>query len=281
MSVLIIEFYVNRKHDKLFIELSEKASNLFGGFNKGVDAMDFNRIDELEYEEVPIPNYIEDNNFNEMNKIKRKKWNNMFSGIGHVYKITSQGWQMSGMQYTFIPDKDGIMKEGIQDYYYYPYMICVPNGVNFNKDLAKIIIDKSLDKVYCEPDQYDAVATIKSTQNDYFTFWGEALSPNVSPELYMPFYNEKTGTDPIYDKNHFFTGKYWFGMDRIGKYSVLFAYQNGFVWRIEQKDGFNAETKDRVIYYSISFILLTFLLFLFLFYIKLSIRKTTAVVISF
>ena len=197
----------------------------------------------------------------------------MFSGIEHVYKITDQGWQMAGMQYTLIPNKDRYVKEGIQDYYFFPYMICVPNGLEFNTEIAKYIIEKSLDKVYCEPDQHNTASELKSTQNEYYHFVGRNLVLQDSvPELCMHFYDETTGTDPIYDSNNF-TGLYWFGMHKIGQYRVIFAYQNGTAWRIEEKDGFSASTKDRAICYGITFILLTTFLLLFLYCVNHSSRK--------
>jgi hypothetical protein len=86
----------------------------------------------------------------------------------------------------------------------------------------------------------------------------------------MHFYNETTGTDPIYENNKF-TGYYWFGMQRVCQYRVIYAYQNSIAWRLEEKEGFNASTKDRVIYYSITLILLTIFLFLLLYFVKHSI----------
>ena len=191
----------------------------------------------------------------------------MFSGIKHVYKITVPGWQMGGMQYALIPNKDRYVKEGIQEYFYFPYMICVPDGLDFNNEIAKYIIEKSLDKVYCEPDQYNnTVSVLESTQNEYYHLLGQYLKlQDGMPELRINFYDETTGTDPIYDSN-IFTGLYWFGMHKIGQYRVICAYQNGMVWRIEEK--ISASTKDRVIYHGSTFILLTIILFLILYYLK-------------
>lgn len=267
LSILVIELHIKNKRDKQYSELKGYVQNTFGDINQNIDALDFSRIDELEYEEVTIPKFITDGNNSKGDKRRRKQWNNMFSGIEHVYKITDEGWQMAGMQYTLIPNKDRYVKEGIQDYYYFPYMICVPNGLDFNTEIAKIIIKKTLDKVYCEPDQYNTASEIKSTQNDYFHFVGNSFLQDSLPELCMRFYNEATGTDPIYD-NSKFTGYYWFGMHKIGQYRVILAYQNGIAWRIQEKEGFNASTKDRLIFLSISFILLTILLCISLYFVK-------------
>lgn len=254
-----------------------RVHDSFGGINQSIDALDFERIDELEYKEVSIPAFITDENNTEIGKRKRKRWDNIFSGIEHVYKITYQGWQMAGMQYTLIPDEDRHVKNGIQDYYYFPYMICVPDGLEFNIDIAKNILEKSLDKVYCKPDQYNTANEIISTPNDYFHFVGNTFLQDSLPKLYMHFYDETTGTDPIYDGNKF-SGYYWFGMHKIGQYRVIFAYGNSISWRIEEKEGFNASTKDRVIYYSIVLVFLTGLLLLFLYIVKHSNRDITSVI---
>ena len=273
MSVLVIELHINNKRDKLYSELIGNVRNSFSSINQSIDALNFSRIDDLEYEEVTIPTFVppyesESEKWRKRaNKRKRKQWNNMFSGIEHVYKITDQGWQMAGMQYALLPNKDRYVKEGIQDYFFFPYMICVPDGLDFNTEIAKIIIEKSLDKVYCEPNQYNTAEEIKSTQNDYYHFVGNSFLQDSLPELCMHFYNESTGTDPIYVNNKF-TGYYSFGMQKIGQYRVIYAYQNGIAWRLEEKKGFNASTKDRVIYYSITLILLTIFLFILLYFVK-------------
>ena len=273
LSVFVIELHINNKRDKLYSELIGNIRNSFDDFNQSIVALDFNRIDELEYEEVSIPKFVsnecDDEGWSKReNKRKRKQWNNMFSGIEHVYKITDQGWQMAGMQYTFIPDKDGYVQEGIQDYCFSPYMICVPEGSDFNKDIAKKLIERSLDKVYCEPDQYNTAAEIISTHNDYFNFIGNTFLQDSKPESCMHFYNERTGTDPIYESNKF-TGYYWFGMQIIGQYRVIFAYANSIAWRIEEKEGFNASTKDRIFYCSLAIILLTIFLSFLLYLVKI------------
>lgn len=267
LSTLVIELHIKNKCEKLYSELRDSLQNTFGDINQSIDALDFNRIDEIEYEEVSIPKLFKDDNNAKRDKRKKKQWNKMFSGIKHVYKITDEGWQMAGMQYSLIPNKDRYVKEGIQDYFFFPYMICVPDGLEFNNEIAKTIIEKSLDKVYCEPDQYNTASGIKSTQNEYYHFVGNTFLQDSLPELCMRFYNESTGTDPIYDNNKF-TGYYWFGMHKIGQYRVIYAYQNGIAWRIEEKDGFKASIKDRVIYHGITFIILTIILFLILYRVR-------------
>lgn len=277
LSVLVIELHINNKRHKLYSDLITNVRNSYGDFNHSIDALDFNRIYELEYEEVSIPKLVPDGINKKKDKRIRKQWDNMFSGIEHVYKITDQGWQMVGMQYALIPNKERYGEEGIQDYFFFPYMICVPNGLEFNTEIAKYIIEKTLDKVYCEPDQYNIASEIKSTQNDYFHFIGRYLELQDSmPELCMNFYDETTGTDPIYDNNKF-TGYYWFGMHKIGQYRVILAYQNGTAWRIEEKEGFNASTKDRMIFHGLAFILLTIIFFLLLYSLKYSNRERTRI----
>ena len=276
LSIVVIELHIDNKQDRLYSELIGRIQDSFGGFNQNLDALDFERIDELEYKEVSIPELITDENNTTIDKRKRKRWNNIYSGIEHVYKITYQGWQMAGMQFTHISNNGVGIKNGIQDYYYFPFMICVPDGLEFNIEIAKNILEKSLDKVYCKPDQYNTANEIKSTPNEYFHLVGNTFFQDSLPKLSMHFYDETTGTDPIYDGNKF-TGYYWFGMHKVGQYRVIFAYQNSFSWRIEEKEGFNASTKDRVIYYSIVLVFLTGLLLLILYNVKHYNRNITSV----
>lgn len=274
LSVLVIELHIKNKREKLYSELRGKLLNTFGYIHQNIDALDFKRINYLEYEEVSIPELFKDENDTEIDKWKRRHWNNMFSGIEHVYIITEEGWQMAGMQYAHIPNIDRHIEEGIQEYFFFPYMICVPEGLEFNTEIAKTIIEKSLDKVYCEPDQYNTASKIISTRNDYYHFVGNTFLQDSEPKLCMRFGNETTGTDPIYNNNKF-TGYYWFGMHKIGQYRVIYAYKNGIAWRIEEKEGFNASVKDRVIYYSIVFIILTIILFLTLYRVRQSNKART------
>lgn len=276
LSLLVIDLHIKNKRDNLYSNMIGQVYNSIGGINQSIDALNFDKIDELEYEEVPISHFKIDGDNSIMSKKERKQWNKMFSGIEHVYKITDGGWSMTGMQSTLIPNEYRYVRHGIQDYYYFPYMICVPYGVKFNSKIAKTIIEISLDKVYCEPDQYNAAQKTKSISNKYFHFVGQHFSIQDSlPELFMHFCNETTGTDPIYDKGKF-TGYYWFGMHKIGQFRVLFAYQNGTAWRIEEKGGFNASLKDRIIYYSIVIFIFTSLLCLFLYYIKRMQKESTS-----
>ena len=228
-----------------------------------IEALEHERIDDLEYEEVQIPPFTAKGTNAKRNKIKMKQWNNMFFGIEHLYRITDGGWSMSGMSYQPVRYRDEYYRNGIQDFRYFPYMICVPNGVEFNTKIAKVIIEKSLDKVYCEPDGYNAAAGIKSQKNEYFEITGRMWNDSLP----IHFYNETTGTDPIYE-NGKFTDYYWFGMHRIGPFRVLIAYQNIISWGVYEKDGFNASTKDRVIYYGMVLIILSILLYLFLYVAK-------------
>ena len=58
-------------------------------------------------------------------------------------------------------------------------------------------------------------------------------------------------------------------MQIIGQYRVIFAYANSIAWRIEEKEGFNASTKDRIIYCSLAIILLTIFLSFLLYLVKI------------
>lgn len=272
LSALTIELHIKNKRDNLYNELKENLNNTFDPIDNCTEALDFNRIDELEYEEVSISKLFKDNNVAKREKRGQKQWNNMFSGIEHVYKITDGGWQMTGMLSTLIHNKDlNGLRYGIQDYNYFPFMICVPIGLDFNDEIARNIIEKSLDKVYCKPDQYNTAFRIKTERNEYYELRGHIhiFEQESEPNFWKIFYDETTGSDPIYDSNKF-TGYYWFGMHKIGQYRVIYAYGIGCGWLIEEKDGFNASTKDRVIYHGIAFISLTIILFLILYWVRIS-----------
>lgn len=277
LSVSVVELHVKNKRNVLYKELMSELKNRLG--DKGrAEALYFKRMSELEYEEVAVPKLSEaPKNADEDKKrewrCERKRWDNMFAGIKHVYKIVDQGWLMVGMFQTLVPWWDCSVREGFQEYFYGPYMICVPDGVEFNREIAKDILEKALDKDYCPSEQYDAAADFLISQNEYYGFFGCSVydDDDGEPELWMHFYNEVTGTDPIYDGDKF-TGYYRFGMRKIGDYRVLYAYRNRTGWWLEEKKGFNASIKDRVIYYSTLLVLLTSLLSLFLRCIKLSKR---------
>jgi clan AA aspartic protease (TIGR02281 family) len=267
LSVIVIEVHIDNKRDMLSSDLWSQIRNAIVGPNGEdyIEALEHEHIDDLEYEEVPIPKFISESDNIKTNKRKKKQWDNMFSGIEHIYKITDGGWTMSGMSCQPVRYKDEYYRDGIQDFRYFPYMICVPNGVEFNTEIAKHILKESLDKVYCEPNRYNAFADIEK-ENEYFNFIGRIWNDSL-PKPSIHFYNETTGTDPIFEDGKF-TGFYWFGMHRIGPFRVLLGYQDITVWGVVEKEGFNASTKDRVIYYGLVFIILTSLLCFFLYSTK-------------
>ena len=267
VSGLVIELWIRNKRDNLLSLFIENVDSTFGGIFQRIQGIDINRTAELEYEEVSIPPVFK-SEFPSVDKTVRKHWNNMFSGIKHAYKITDGRWRIAGLQYLPVSTNTTINEPctlGIQKYILVPYMICVPDELEFNKEIARDIIEKSLNKVYVDPPyRYNTAADIVSTQNDYFHF----VDYDVKREIWGPrFYDEKTGRDPIYDGDKF-TGYYWCGMTEIGLYRVIFAYRNELAWRILEKDGFNASKKDRVIYHGITIILFTTLLLLVLFYVN-------------
>lgn len=264
LSIIVIEIHIDNKRNMLSSDLRSQIRNAIVGPNgeEFIEALEYEHINNLEYEEIPIPHFFSKSNHANIDKTKKKQWDNMFSEVDHLYKITDGGWSMSGMSYQPVRYLDGFYRYGIQDYRYFPYMICVPNGVEFNTEIAKHIIKKSLDMVYCDPDTYNAVAEIKK-ENEYYNIIGRIWNDSLP----IHFYNETTGTDPIYE-NEKYTGYYWFGMHRIGPFRVLLAYQNIVAWGVVEKEGFNASTRDRVFYYSLAFIILTSLLCLFLYNVK-------------
>ena len=269
LSILIVELHINNKREILFTEMFEqmKSSVCDPNGKDWVEALDNENVDELEYAEVPIPSFAE-KDF----KGKKKQWNNMFSGIEHVYKITDGGWQMIGMSFQPVRYSNLLYKDGIQDFFYTPYMICVPEGIDFNPDIAKRIVEKSLDKVYRDPDNFNLSKKVLEQSNDYFHMVGHFADDSI-PEP-INFYNETTGTNPIFE-NGKFTGGYWFGMHKIGPYRVLLRYTNRLAWNLVEKEGFNASIKDRAIGYGITFILLTTFFLLFLYCVNHSSRKGT------
>lgn len=272
LSVVIVELHISNKRNVLYKELMSELRNRLGEEGRA-EALYFKELNELEYEEIAVPKSpvtpknVDADEFEKRKwRDKRRYWNNMFAGIKHVYKIVDQGWMMVGML-----EHPGYHMNVFLEYFYSPYMICAPDGVEFNREIAKNILEKALDMDCCSPEQYDTAADFLSNNNEYFSFIGYDTPKDSVPELWMPFYNKVTGNAPIYDGGRF-TGKYWFGMRRIGDYRVLYAYQNRTGWALEEKEGFNASIKDRVIYYSTLLVLLTSLLSLFLRCIKRSKR---------
>lgn len=269
LTLLSTELYVNNKKDKLRTELKNKVGKTFKDNTDNentVEALWQNYPNELEYKEIQIPPIPKKNE-------EMKHWMNMFSGVEHVYKITKGGWTMSGMIYDMVKNnEDSLYSYGIQDYYYVPFLICVPYGVNFNAQIAKDIIEKSLEKVYCEPDKYNIIDNAKSYSNDYYHLVGQ-FNDDKKPEISIHFYSESTGTDPIYEKGKF-TGYYWFGILHVGPYKIIKTYHNHVTWNTVEKEGFNASLRDRVLSYGIIFIILTCSLFLFIRKINIKIKKT-------
>lgn len=246
IAISSIEIYIYNKKENLYKSLSRAIrltfENTVGGDN--VQALHSNYIDQLKYAETQIPPFPK-NGF----EWDQKYWENMFSGIEHVYTI--RGWAMEGMVRGIFPGEEGGAQTGIINYFYFPYMICVPKGVEFNQQIAEKVLSASLDKVYREPEKYEAVNETKGFSNDYFHIIGHNTGD------YFPFVQDKkTGSEHIIENNKP-TKYYWFGMINIGPYRVLLAYDNDITWNIAEKDGFNASLKDRTILYSITIILLT------------------------
>ena len=260
LSVIVVELYISNKQDTLFSGMLEQVRNSFNSddaYSPGVEAIFSENIDDLEYKEVPIPAFP-----NEGDKHEKKHWMNMFMGVEHLYKITDGGWTIIGDIYHPVPYQDGSYRYGVQEYLYIPYMICVPEGADFNVHIAKSIVNKALDKVYTEPTEAKAVHNANSYTNDYYEINGRFYGDSV-PEISIPFYNKSTGTEPIFE-NGKFTGYYRYGMLTIGQYRVLLAYRNRLAWNVVEKRGFNASVKDRVLFYGIAFALILFIIVLYL-----------------
>lgn len=260
-SVLVVELYISNKRDRLFSDMLEQVRNSFNNINEyspNAEDLFSENIDDLEYTEIPIPAFP-----NEGDKREKKHWMNMFGGIEHLYKIIDGGWTMEGEIYYPVLYKDGNYRNGIQEYRYIPYMVCVPEGADFNIHIAKTIVNKALDKVYIEPTESEAVCDALSRPNEYYEMVGH-FSENSVPGISIPFYIQSTGTKPIFDNGEF-TGYYWFGMQTIGQYRVLLAYRNLLAWNVVEKGGFSASAKDRVLLYGIAFALILFIIALYIY----------------
>lgn len=264
-SIATIESLINNKRDKLYSDMSKQLTGPFkdaGCVESLVQATD----DEVEYVEVSIPPFPKDGE-----KWEKKHWKNKFSGVEHLYKITDGGWRMCGKINVYFGSKDHPYENvhiGIQDYVFVPYMICVPHGFEFNSQIAKTIIEESLEKekFRCNPDKYNVAFEAELQSNDYYEIESYNLPDDRDRlELNMPFRNDITGTSPIYE-NDKFTGYYWFGMITVGPYNVLNAYKNCLTRTVVERS--YSSLRDRVLYYCLAFIALTSALICFLFKLR-------------
>ncbi len=259
-SVLLVNNHIDNKRIKLYRDLFGRILNAFDGYRAEALNKD---IEEyfLEYKEVPIPPFPVDGS-----KIDRYHWDNMFSGIEHLYKIKGGNWVMSGIQFQPICDNSGVcITEGIEIYKYMPYMICVPQGFDFNTQIARAILNKSLEKVYCEPEQFDKryelTYTREENENKYYKIQGRLyLRDSVLMERNSHHYSEATGNEPIYEDGRFMG--FWYGMDFINHYRVLYRCVEESYWIVEEKR--EASVKDRFLLYGGAFLILSCLLSLFL-----------------
>ena len=270
LAVVVVELHINNKRDRLFSDMLEQVRNSFSAdddYSPNAEALFGENIDDLEYTEIAIPTFPNDGD-----KHEKEHWMNMFMGVEHLYKITDGGWTMEGDIYHPVPYEDGNYRNGVQGYRYIPYMICVPEGAEFNIHIAKTIIKKALDKVYTEPTESNAVHNALSNNNDYYEMIGHFYRDSVPEIGGIPFYNKSTGTEPIFD-NGKFSGYYWFGMLRIEQYKVLLAYRNLFAWNAVEKRGFNASVKDRVLFYGIALALILSVLFLYLYRDRIKLKS--------
>lgn len=191
LAVVVVELHINNKRDRLFSDMLEQVRNSFSAdddYSPNAEALFGENIDDLEYTEIAIPAFP-----NEGDKHEKKHWMNMFMGVEHLYKITDGGWTMSGEIYHPVPYEDSIYRNGIQEYRYIPYMICVPEGADFNLNIAKSIVNKALDNVYREPSEYNSVCDAMSYSNEYYEMIGHFYGDSV-PEISIPFYVQSTGT---------------------------------------------------------------------------------------
>lgn len=264
VAVAVIESFITEKHSRLLYDMEEKVKRPFIGTDKeyvtGVVA-DKN-INDIEFIEVPIPTLKIDQKENgpylkNSNKENETFLTNIYSEIDHLYKFIYGGWELSGRKYSYNGyeySKESSLS--IIDFGYEPYMIGVPHGIEFNTQIAKTISEQCL--MYdesCDASIW-AIDSVLSYSNDYFVLLS-AFNSNDSTPGNIPYYSETTGSVPIYDENGSFSGYYLSGMKKIGPYKIIFKYRNKHIWYVAEKGGFDASLRDRVLYYSSVFLILT------------------------
>lgn len=261
VSVVVINNHVNNKRNNLYVDLIEQIEESFkkNGVNNSVDAIAQYPGDKFVISELNVPQLPQDKNDRE-----QRYWNNIYSGIEHVYKLNddSERWIVWGMSLQPVLWKDGYWWKGIQEYEFFPYSICVPYGANFNSTIAAEIIKKSLDKVDSNIDNYNKVQEVISLSNEYYNIIGYNIQYNKNdsnPVSDISFYNSDTGVGPIFE-NGFFTGIYRFGLIKVGQYRVLIGYRNRTTWKPVEKGGFNASFQDKTLLIGIIFIILSIIL---------------------
>ena len=265
LSIFVIEHHINNKKETLSRELERQVMNSFNSDEdwpkRFVEALAYKNIEDLEYEEITIPDFP-----NNGDKSKKRHWTNMFSDVEHLYKLTNCGWTMQG--YVYHREWNEPFNEYsysiLQHYIYFPHLICVPKEADFNIQIAQAIINRALDSFYKDPKECEVVYNAIAYPNEYFYLGLHDLSEREPNYSRLHYFDQSIGNDPIYD-NGKFTGNYWYTMQRIGPYRILYAYRNLEQVVPQEHVGFNASRKDRLLYYGLTFLFLTLLFVLYLF----------------
>ena len=265
LSIILIENHIYNKKEQLSLEIEQHVMSSFNSNelwnSRYVDALSYNNIEDLEYEEIPIPDFP-----NNGDKVEKKYWTNKFSKVEHLYKLTCPGWIMRSLCYHrdnvnyYNDDSFSIL----QSYTYFPYLIGVPKGVDFNIQIAQAIVNRALSSFYKEPDEFEAVQNSLAYSNEYYHIYIHSLDEREPGYNMINYYDQHIGGDPIYEEGKF-TGYYWYTMQRLGPYRILYAYRNSEQMVVSELNGFSASKKDRILYYGLTFLLLILLFVLYLY----------------
>lgn len=266
----IVELYVYQKKDRLLQDMKNRNYSVLKSFTDNVSACIYKGSKDLEYEEIPLPKFPKEKGYEE-----QKQWKNIYSEASHIYKITKNHWTMQGYVRHGIPTNRDITwgKNGYLQYNYFPYIICVPKGVSFNRDIAYDILQQALDKMNSDIDGFRSVEDYFTTKNEYFIIQGTGYAQD-NLKYICPFYDEITGCGPIFENNKF-TGLYNFGLINISPYKVLLAFEPVFEWSITEKNSMwiEASRKDRLLADGFLFIILTTVYFVIKNKLSKKIRK--------
>lgn len=272
LSIFFIEKHISEKRKMLSNNLVEQVMNSFNSnedwSKRYVKALSYKNIEDLEYEEIAIPDFP-----NNGDKSEKRHWTNMFSDAEHLYKLTDHGWTMVGYVFhrEWSEPYNDYSYSILQKFIFFPYMICVPKGTDFNLPIAQAMVNRALDSFYVDPEEFESVQDALFNSNEYFYLSSPSIIEREPDYSRIHYDDQFVGFEPIYE-NGKFTGNYWFTLQRIGPYRILYAYTNIGQEIVQEKDGFNGSQKDRILYYGLTFLLLSLLFVLYLFKDKIKLK---------
>lgn len=265
LSIFVVEHHISNKRKKLHDELVEQVMNSFYSNDEWpkryVKALANKNIEDIEYEETEIPVFPVNGE-----KSEKRHWTNMFSDAEHLYKLTGRGWTMQGYVFhrEWLEPYNDYSYSILQHFIFYPHLICVPQGTDFNIQIAKALIDRALDSFYVDPEEYEAVQGSLTNSNEYYSLGLPSVFEKEPDFSRIHYEDQFVGYEPIYE-NGKFTGNYWYTMQKIGPYKILYAYRNSWQVAPQEHGGFDASRKDRFLYYGLTFLLLSLLFVLYLY----------------